>query len=226
MIAMASIVVKDCVCRQNCAPNGKNLGIVNGTFEVLEERERNGVTWYRVGSDRWIQAGSGVDLIIDINDISESNIQFPDVEDKNSPVEDVEVDQFDEYEETKDVLDDSTAEQDDFESAEQPELHDVDTEYDEYGGSYDNIQDNDEATPPIPYSVGDIVSFSGRKHYASSSGQGGAFVKPCMATVVEYVPGEEYPIKLHRCNAAGYLISRGSMGYVSLGDVCLIRSNS
>lgn len=222
---MASIVVKDCVCRQNCAPNGKNLGIVEGTFQVLEERDRGGVLWYRIGEDRWVQSGSGVDVVPDESDKSS-------LEDESSQVEEATVEDVNESEETSD----DEYEEDDSESTFSEEI-----EYDEdqdavesdnesvstEDGASEEAADIEESTT-IPdditndsmmYAIGDKVTFSGNKHYASPKGGGGAVVKPCMAQVVEVHHGEDYPLKLHRCNAAGHLISKGRMGFVSTKDV-------
>lgn len=209
---MASIVVKDCVCRQNCAPNGKNLGIVNGTFEVMEERERNGIMWYRIDEDKWIQSGSGVELLVD--DSADSEISaVPNAEDVVTS------------EDT--VQDASISEEHPSEEHEEPEPSESDIADEDDEVQSDEVH-VDEESPTIPdditndsimYAVGDTVTFSGSRHYASPKGDGGAFVKPCMAKVVEVHHGEDYPLKLHRCNSAGNLISAGRMGFVSTRDV-------
>lgn len=218
---MASVQIVDVVVRANCASNGKNLGIGTGTYSILEERDKGGTTWYRIGENEWVASGSGVDVIADTQDVQSSESD-PDVDEQQS----------------QDELQDSSASSSENDKSDTSEPNDSEQpiedekelvaddgmipEEDDEGSSdddeYSEVPDNvDEYLH-----VGDKVTFSGNRHFATSSGDGGAYVKPCMAVVTAIDILGDYPVKLHRCNSAGVLIKKGSMGYVSLDDINVI----
>lgn len=220
---MASVQIVDVVVRANCASNGKNLGMRTGTYSILEERDKGGTTWYRIGENEWVASGSGVDVIADIQDVQPSESD-PDMYEQQSQdeLQDSSAPSFE-----NDKADTSEPEPDDseqpIEDKKEPAeddgmIHEEDDEGSSDDDEYSEVPDNvDEYL-----NVGDRVTFSGNRHFATSSGDGGAYVKPCMAVVTAIDVLGDYPVKLHRCNSAGVLIKKGSMGYVSLDDINVI----
>lgn len=220
---MASVQISDVVVRANCASNGKNLGMRTGTYSILEERDKGGTTWYRIGENEWVASGSGVDVIADIQDVQPSGSD-PDMDEQRSQdeLQDSSAPSSENGEADTSELEPDDGEQpieDEKESAEDvgmiPEEDDeVSSDDDEYSEVPDNVDEY--------LNVGNKVTFSGNRHFATSSGDGGAYVKPCMAVVTAIDILGDYPVKLHRCNSAGVLIKKGSMGYVSLDDINVI----
>lgn len=220
---MASVQIADVVVRANCASNGKNLGMRTGTYSILEERDKGGTTWYRIGENEWVASGSGVDVIADIQDVQPSESD-PDMYEQQSQDE---LQDGSAPSSENDKADTSEPEPDDseqpIEDKKEPTeddgmIHEEDDEGSSDDDEYSEVPDNlDEYL-----NVGDKVTFSGNRHFATSSGDGGAYVKPCMAVVTAIDVLGDYPVKLHRCNSAGVLIKKGSMGYVSLDDINVI----
>lgn len=220
---MASVQIADVVVRANCASNGKNLGMRTGTYSILEERDKGGTTWYRIGENEWVASGSGVDVINDTQDVQSSESD-PDMDEQQSQDE---LQDSSASSSENDKADTSEPEPDDGEQPIEDEKEPAEDagmipEEDDEGSSddaeYSEVPDNvDEYLH-----VGDKVTFSGNRHFATSSGAGGAYVKPCMAVVTAIDILGDYPVKLHRCNSAGVLIKKGSMGYVSLDDINVI----
>lgn len=220
---MASVQIADVVVRANCASNGKNLGMRTGTYSILEERDKGGTTWYRIGENEWVASGSGVDVIADIQDVQPSESD-PDMYEQQSQDE---LQDSSAPSSENDKADTSEPEPDDseqpIEDKKEPAeddgmIHEEDDEGSSDDDEYSEVPDNlDEYL-----NVGDKVTFSGNRHFATSSGDGGAYVKPCMAVVTAIDVLGDYPVKLHRCNSAGVLIKKGSMGYVSLDDINVI----
>lgn len=208
MVVVATVVVKDVVCRQNCATNGKNLGVRTGQFNVLEERDRNGIIWYRIGENEWIQSGSGVDFIPDTVENIQNNPT-----DNTEPVTNTQLN-------SEMTAEESTAEESNISGTEifngAEEVPDSSVLDDTLNIPETNVESN--------IKLGQLVTFSGTHHYATPNGNGGAIVKPCMAKVTYIVHGTPYPFRLHRCNSASVLIPSGEMGYVAACDISVIPS--
>ena len=66
--------------------------------------------------------------------------------------------------------------------------------------------------------VGDIVSFTGTTHYASTNATKGSSVKPCKAKVTAKYPSGKHQVHLRAVNDSGAYIG-GVYGWVNLSDI-------
>jgi hypothetical protein len=70
----------------------------------------------------------------------------------------------------------------------------------------------------VGYSVGELVSFYGGKHYASTNSSKGFTVKACRAKVTAVYPGGKHPIHLRAVDSKGNF-TPGVYGWVDLNTI-------
>ena len=95
--------------------------------------------------------------------------------------------------------------------------------YDKYSSSVPVTEQP--STEALKYSVGDIVMFSGGKHYGSSNAESGSVAKASRAKVTVVNKGGKHPYHLRAVNTAGAFIS-GVYGWVDADTVSGATSTS